>query len=867
MKKEKKTECDSENFVRRRPLEVGAHGPSAQVLQLKSFFWIVHINGSLNVQQQQPMEVQRSLTRSAHLRRSYIEISRYIRTHLWCAGFASTQRAITRPCLSQRLAYSTSSARRDRQQDQRLQTSNGDIRRYNFSSKTVPHRRFGQRLTLAGISSSKEASQAWNKLCQTDVDSLPSTPAPDDDSQNQVQLYGYITSHRPSKGFDFIQLVDPRLELAVQVIFPHSVSTAKVGASPSVESHIDAEGSSEEKGSNDGEVSEGQLSIFRAARPHTPIRISGTVVPRLTRPKKVYQRVPSGESATPQKKKPDTIVRTLDPYVGDIDLISHVEIRADSYKFLNGVPSDLTAKCDTVFPPESRHLQFRTDSDLRRRIRLRSRLAGKIREHMLRSEFDEIETPLLFKSTPEGAREFIVPTRKKGLAYALPQSPQQYKQVLMASGIWRYFQFAKCFRDEDLRADRQPEFTQLDLEMAFASSADVMAAVEELLIHAVWPNVPGIAPLQMPSSTAFEFESADPEYRHLAFPQLTYTAAMTRFGSDKPDTRLGSEIHRVDHWLSPNVKSMVTSLDDPVVEMVKICMQGCEPADSQKFVTTFLETSPKASYTNDSARIPGVAVFDPLKPLHGLASFGHEGAAKVEEEFDPEPGDILILYSRDGKPFTGGSTALGDLRRDIYQHAISEGLIPAPSGFSALWVTDFPLFSPTEDSEPGQGGSAGICSTHHPFTAPKQNQDLSVSTFKKDPLSIIGDHYDLVINGVEVGGGSCRIHREFMQEFVLREVLKMEPGRVKDFGHLLRALRSGCPPHAGFALGFDRLMAMLTNSATVRDVIAFPKYADGEDKFAGAPSPITQGQLATYHLAAADDKVAHVTTPKLSRKA
>ncbi|EXJ75746.1 uncharacterized protein A1O5_00253 [Cladophialophora psammophila CBS 110553] len=701
----------------------------------------------------------------------------------------------------------------------------------------------------------------------TDLDSLPTTPNPGPDEQNQVQLYGYITSHRPSKSFDFIQLVDPRLELAVQVILSHTVSAAKIGESDVVEMRLGAKGPSFDRGSSDEDLREEHPSIFRAPRPHTPIRISGTIVRRQTRPKKDQQRVASGGHDSSQRQVPANTIRTLDPYVGDIDLISHVEIRADSYKFLNGMPSDITAKCDTVFPPELRHLQFRTDSELRRRIRLRSRIAGKIREHMLSNGFDEIETPLLFKSTPEGAREFIVPTRKKGLAYALPQSPQQYKQVLMASGIWRYFQFAKCFRDEDLRADRQPEFTQLDLEMAFASSADVMTAVEELLIHAIWPNVPDIAPLETSSSTSSSrAKSADVEYRDLVFPQLTYEAAMTRYGSDKPDTRLGSEIRRVDQWLPPNVKNMVTSLDDPVMEMVKIGMQGCEPAESQKFVASFLEASSTARYTNDNARIPGVAVLDPLKPLHGLASFGHEGAAKVEEEFDPEPGDILVLYSRDGKPFTGGSTVLGDLRRDIYQHAISEGLLPAPSGFSALWIIDFPLFSPTEDSEPGQGGSAGICSTHHPFTAPKQGQELSVSTFKKNPLSIIGDHYDLVINGVEVGGGSCRIHREFMQEFILREVLKMDPERVKDFGHLLRALRTGCPPHAGFALGFDRLMAMLTNTASVRDVIAFPKYADGEDKFAGAPSPITRDQLATYHLVVRDTAAAG-STPRFSRRA
>ncbi|EXJ65056.1 aspartyl-tRNA synthetase [Cladophialophora yegresii CBS 114405] len=487
---------------------------------------------------------------------------------------------------------------------------------------------------------------------------------------------------------------------------------------------------------------------------------------------------------------------------------------------------------------------------------------------MLNGEFDEIETPILFKSTPEGAREFLVPTRRKGLAYALPQSPQQYKQVLMASGIPRYFQFARCFRDEDLRADRQPEFTQLDLEMAFAGSIDVMKTVEALLLEAVWPNVPGIASLQPPTSTRLsDSEETISDPKRLAFPQLTYEDAMSRYGSDKPDTRLGSEIRRVDSWLPPNVKGMITSLDDPVVEMMKIDMQGSEPAETQKFFKEFLDASAKARYRTDESRVPGVAVYDPLKPLHGLATFGHEGAARVEEEFVPEPGDLLIFWSREDKPFAGGSTVLGDLRRDVYQSAMSQGLITAPSGFSPLWLIDFPLFSPIDESKPRQDETTAVCSTHHPFTAPKHGRDLNHQLFKDEPLSIIGDHYDLVINGVEVGGGSCRIHCPTTQRFIFSEVLRMSDRQIRtDFQHLLDALSAGCPPHAGFALGFDRLMTMLTNSTSVRDVIAFPKTADGEDKFAGSPSRLTPEQLATYHLTIAD-KASQASGNKISKKA
>lgn len=380
--------------------------------------------------------------------------------------------------------------------------------------------------------------------------------------------------------------------------------------------------------------------------------------------------------------------------------------------------------------------------------------------------------------------------------------------------------------------------------MGFAGSAQVMKVVEDLVLHAIWPSIPKLSAIKVSDSEA----SADfPGRDALAFPKFTYQEIMTRYGSDKPDIRLGSEIRRVEEWLPPNVKGMLTSLEDPVLEMIKIDMQGTDPAKSDKFVREFLDSPSKAKYANDEARIPGVAVYNPLMPLRGLASFGHEGAAKVEEELMPEPGDILVVYTRSDAPFSGGSTTLGELRRDLYQSAISQELIPAPGGFAALWVTDFPLFSPIEETEPGQGGSAGICSTHHPFTAPKQGQDLSL--LLSDPLSVIGDHYDLVINGVEVGGGSRRIHNADVQEFIFRDVLKMKSERVEDFRHLLNALRAGCPPHAGFALGFDRLVAMLTNKDSVRDVIAFPKYADGEDKFAGSPSQLTPEQLATYHLA------------------
>jgi aspartyl-tRNA synthetase len=300
---------------------------------------------------------------------------------------------------------------------------------------------------------SGESSSGWDRLRQIDPDSFPSSTNPDSE---QVHLYGYVTSTRPVKGFEFVQLVDPYLKHAVQVILPHARK----------ERHSVEDGEARDGGSSGTKTSQPGHT-----HPHTPVKISGTIVRRSVPQRKSKDERQETSDVHGASKQPNTD-QILDPYVGAVDLISHVEVRADNLMKLNTFPPGLVATRDTVLPPELRHVQFRTDSELRRRIRLRSRLSGKIREHMLKEEFDEIETPILFKSTPEGAREFLVPTRKMGMAYALPQSPQQYKQVLMASGIPRYFQFARCFRDEDLRADRQPEFTQVSNAACFSRGED-----------------------------------------------------------------------------------------------------------------------------------------------------------------------------------------------------------------------------------------------------------------------------------------------------------------------------------------------------------------------------------------------------------
>lgn len=511
---------------------------------------------------------------------------------------------------------------------------------------------------------------------------------------------------------------------------------------------------------------------------------------------------------------------------GAIQPVTDVEIELTKVSPLNHFPKDIMVTQDSVFSAEQRHLQLRMEKPLRDALAFRSKAASILRTELCEGkDFTEIETPLLFKSTPEGAREFLVPSRTPGLAYALPQSPQQYKQILMASGIPRYVQFAKCFRDEDLRADRQPEFTQVDLEMSFATGQDVMSTVESV-IKTLWQKLLGI--------------SYDGQ-----FPHLSYEDAMSTYGSDKPDVRLGSKISRVEYMLPVDLVRKIGPLNDPIVEVLKIPISE-DAKETRGFVTRFMD-SPEAKLFNENPEgQPGIFIFDPRKPLSGLSVFGFEAAETIEETLDLEEGDLVVLQARKNASHAGGSTPLGNLRLALHKFAVQHGYMLAPQGFEFLWITDFPLFSPSVANEPGQGGAAGFSSTHHPFTAPKTAEDVDL--LLTDPAAVKAEHYDLVVNGVELGGGSRRIHSAAMQQFVLREVLKMSEERLKDFDHLIEVLRAGCPPHAGMALGFDRLIAVMLGKESVRDVIAFPKSGRGEDLLVKSPTRMTEEQLKTYHL-------------------
>ncbi|KAI9659703.1 MAG: hypothetical protein M1831_003601 [Alyxoria varia] len=591
----------------------------------------------------------------------------------------------------------------------------------------------------------------------------------------EVVLHGYLGSRSDvTKKLSFVPLLSKDLRHSLQLI---SNIGSDIESSPDVH------------------------SLLKSCREHTPVAVRGRVK---------------------QKVKPKD-----PPREAPFKRIEDVEVKVEQLSALNDFPPDIILQAETNVPAEQRHLQIRQSKGIRDSLAFRAKVATVCRQCLADAgmDFVEIETPFLFKSTPEGAREFLVPTRQHGRAYALPQSPQQFKQILMASAIPRYYQIVKCFRDEDLRADRQPEFTQLDLEMSFAIGKDVRKTIEHLL-QELWYQLLGI-----------KIESD--------FPRLTYDQAMSTYGSDKPDVRLGMDIKRIEYMIPADLVSKIGPLTEPAVEAFSFPVSE-DAAESRKFVSQFMDSTEATPFLNNPDGQPGIFIFDPRKPLTGLQALGFEAAEVIEDLFNLEEGNVVVIQARKNAPFTGGSTALGNLRLAMHKAAVSAGYIKKPQGWDFLWVDRFPLFSPETVEEPGQGGSSGLASTHHPFTAPASADDARFLV--SDPTKAKADHYDLVLNGIELGGGSRRIHDARMQEYVFRQVLKMTDERIKDFEHLLEVLRAGCPPHAGIALGFDRLCATMLGKESIRDVIAFPKTGKGEDLLVKSPSDFTASQLETYHL-------------------
>ncbi|KAM9009466.1 aspartate--tRNA ligase, mitochondrial isoform 2-T2 [Ara ararauna] len=472
-----------------------------------------------------------------------------------------------------------------------------------------------------------------------------------------------------------------------------------------------------------------------------------------------------------------------------------IEVKAETAEVLNSCKKLPFEIKDFIKKSEALRMQYRyldlRSFQLQYNLRLRSRVVMKMREYLCNLHgFVDVETPTLFKRTPGGAKEFLVPSREVGKFYCLPQSPQQFKQLLMVGGLDRYFQVARCYRDEGSRPDRQPEFTQIDIEMSFVDKAGIQKLVEGLLQYS-WPEERGSI------STPF--------------PSMTYEEALADYGTDKPDTRFGMKIVGISDFLRrSNIQFIQNALSYPHGTVKAICIpQGveiveiiCRPDGSLKsLLTRFLDEKQQS---------------------------------QLVQALNMQVDDVVLLAAGEQKQVC---SALGSLRLESADLLEAAGLVLRdPAAFHFLWVVDFPLFLSKEENP------TELEAAHHPFTAPHPSD---TSLLYSDPTKVRSQHYDLVLNGNEIGGGSIRIHSAEQQRFVLEEVLK-EDSEV--LSHLLEALELGAPPHGGIALGLDRLISLIVDAPSIRDVIAFPKSFRGRDLMGNAPDYVTPEELKPYHI-------------------
>jgi len=492
---------------------------------------------------------------------------------------------------------------------------------------------------------------------------------------------------------------------------------------------------------------------------------------------------------------------------GDIEVVATtVEVLSASAPLPFPIDDAGTAKGGDV--GEEARLKHRY-LDLRRSgpnnaLRLRSKVNKAARDVLDRHDFVEIETPTLTRSTPEGARDFLVPARlQPGSWYALPQSPQLFKQLLMVAGMERYFQIARCYRDEDFRADRQPEFTQLDIEMSFVEQDDVLTLAEEILT-ALWKLIGHDVPTPLP--------------------RMTYAEAMARFGSDKPDLRMGQElVECTDYFKDTTFRVFLADYVGAVV-MPGGASQPRKKLDAwQEWAKQRGAKGLAYVLVSDDGELGG-PVAKNLSDTEKAGLAAHVGA---------EPGDCIFFAAG---PVKSSRALLGAARLEIGRRG---GLIDE-SAWSFLWVVDAPLFEPTGDATAAGDvavGSGAWTAVHHAFTSPKDH-----TSFDTEPGDALAWAYDIVCNGNEIGGGSIRIHREDIQKRVFAVMGLAEAEAQEKFGFLLDAFKYGAPPHGGIAFGWDRIVALLAGTDSIRDVIAFPKSGGGFDPLTAAPAPISPEQ-------------------------
>lgn len=512
----------------------------------------------------------------------------------------------------------------------------------------------------------------------------------------------------------------------------------------------------------------------------------------------------SGTVRERESKNPEIPTGDIEVYADDLTIYSKAETPPIYIKDDDNVDDNLRLKY--------RYLDLRKTS-MQKNLTLRHRVAKTARDYFDEQGFTEVETPMLIKSTPEGARDYLVPSRvEPGSFYALPQSPQMFKQLLMVGGTDRYMQIVKCFRDEDLRADRQPEFTQIDLEMSFVDVDDVIS-VQEGFIKRLFKEIKGID-VKTP------------------FPRLTYQEAMERYGSDKPDTRFGFELKSIKDKVE---NSGFRVFDDAAAsggDIRGICITGGAEMYTRKKIDKLTEKA-------KSYGAKGLVWIKTGKEITSSVNifFSPEQLADIASVFDAGEGDLILIAA--DRPKVVFDT-LGFLRRHI---AGELGLLDNDR-FELLWVVDFPLFE--KDEETGD-----LKAMHHPFTSPKEED---IDMLDTEPEKARANAYDIVLNGVELGGGSIRIHDRQLQEKMFSVIGLTDDEIQEKFGFLAEAFKYGAPPHGGLAYGLDRLVMLLAGLDSIREVIAFPKNQAAQCMVSSAPSAVAEEQLDELGLALKGEK-------------